>query len=82
MRIRDVTKLPDTEEAYLVRHITRLGLKQREIADRLGVTQAVVSMWAAGRRKPGWARMDMLRELDSELTEQRYGKIWDAYGWR
>ena len=82
MRTSDVTRRLDSEEVYLVRHIARLGLKQREIAERLGVTQAVVSMWAAGKRKPGWARMDMLRQLDAELTEQRYGSIWGAYGWR
>ena len=82
MKTPDAPRRLDAEEVYLVRHITGLGLKQREIGDRLGVTQALVSMWATGKSKPGWARMDMLRQLDAELTEQRYGAIWDAHGWR
>ena len=53
----------DPEEVVLLRGITNRGISQREVAARLGVTEALVSMWANGKRKPGSARMAALREL-------------------
>jgi transcriptional regulator with XRE-family HTH domain len=57
MRLRQ-----DVEEVRLLRRLCSLrGLTQREVALRLGVTEALVSMWAHGKRKPGEARMAALR---------------------
>ena len=53
----------EVEEIRLLRRLSSWGLTQREVARRLGVTQALVSMWAHGRRKPGPARMAALRQL-------------------
>ena len=53
----------EVEEIRRLRRLSSWGLTQREVARRLGVTQALVSMWANGRRKAGPARMAALRQL-------------------
>ena len=65
----------DVEEIRLLRRLSSWGLTQREVARRLGVTQALVSMWATGRRKPGPARLAALRQLvaDTRSEEERRG---------
>ena len=57
----------DAEEIRLLRRISSWGLTQREVARRLGVSQALVSMWARGRRKPGRVRMAALRQLVADV---------------
>ena len=61
----------DVEEIRLLRRLTSWGLTQREVAQCLGVTQALVSMWANGRRKPGPARMAALRQLVADTRAER-----------
>jgi transcriptional regulator with XRE-family HTH domain len=64
----------DIEEIRLLRCLCSLrGMSQREVARRLGVTEALVSMWRHGRRKPGQVRMDALRQLylDTRSEDER-----------
>lgn len=44
----------------------QLGLTQQELADRLGVSRALVSMYEAGKRRPG---------LDKLMTLSRLGEM-------
>jgi len=43
---------------------------QKEIADKLGVTQAAVSMWMAGKARPSPIAMKLLKELLPEYYER------------
>ena len=54
----------------LLRRLSAWGLTQREVARRLGVTQALVSMWANGRRKPGRVRTAALRQLVADVRSE------------
>lgn len=38
----------------IVHLLTRMGWSQRAIAQRLGVTQATISYWLNGQRRPGY----------------------------
>lgn len=50
-----------------------LGLSQYELADKLGVTQAAVSLWESGRRLPSTTVVKLLQIIrDSE--KRRGGK--------
>jgi transcriptional regulator with XRE-family HTH domain len=41
---------------------TAAGLSQRELADRIGTTQAALSNWEVGRRRPGLAELVALAD--------------------
>ena len=66
----------DVEEIRFLRRLSSWGLTQREVARRLGVTQALVSMWANGRRKPGPARMAALRQLVADTRAETMSDGW------
>jgi transcriptional regulator with XRE-family HTH domain len=53
----------DPEEICLLHCLRSRGLLQGEVAQRLGVSAALVSLWANGKRRPGPARMAALRQL-------------------
>ena len=77
----------DLEEVRLLRGLTFLeGLTQREVSRRLGVTEALVSMWAHGRRKAGAARMAALRQLVADMrsdeerrSDERRNQLVEIY---
>jgi predicted transcriptional regulator len=60
----------ETEEMRLLRVLRSRMLTQRKVASRLGVTDALVSMWANGKRKPGQARIVALRQLVADTRSE------------
>lgn len=40
-----------------------LGLNQKELAERLGVTQTAISYWETGKRRPRGPAVILLRRL-------------------
>lgn len=48
-----------------------LGVSQYELADRLGVTQAAVSLWESGARLPSATVVKLLKIIRNEENRQR-----------
>ena len=63
----------DPEEIALFRSITLLGnLTQRHIAQRMGVSELLVSLWKHGKRKATERNLADLRALNAQITDE-----WD-----
>lgn len=52
----------------------RLNLTQAEFADRLGVSQATVSLWEAGERRPTGSAVRLMYMIASEKTVKKLRK--------
>ena len=55
---------------YLARLREALGMTQRELAERLGVTILTVSRWERGTRRPGDANLEALRMLADDAKRR------------
>jgi transcriptional regulator with XRE-family HTH domain len=76
-------------EIRIGRH--RSGLTQEQLANRLGVSQAMVSIWESGRRLPGPEFIDEINgvlgiklELEEASIISRSGDQvrWEGHWWR
>ena len=61
--------------AFIAKTRGELGLTQKELADRIGVTDKAVSKWETGRSFPDVDVLEILaRELGVSVTELMNGK--------
>ena len=53
---------------YLKKALKEANCTQRDLADRIGVSQPIISYWLSGERTPGIARIRRIAQALSILT--------------
>jgi predicted transcriptional regulator len=67
--------------AVEIKRLISEGMTQIQIAEKVGVSQAIVSEWAAGKKLPGATRVPSLVEIGvsrSAYNEARIQKVLSA----